>query len=152
MVPVPTSLCSFQWICRWPCTSVIPWLCVSSGMCESCVYAGDWGLFSSFTPTLHAPRHWDRSVCSRIGELYTTENKTGGYRSAVAVRPNTPLPSILRITPQFFSSLVPRTGSTQAAAQTAKGLQLAKMQTYPTPSGFGHRECSDGPVSVLFCS
>lgn len=26
------------------------------------------------------------------------------------------------------------------------------MQTYPTPSGFGYRECSDGPVSVPFCS
>lgn len=107
-----------------------------------------WGAFFSFTPTLHAPHHWDRSVCSS----YTTEKKTGGYRSAVSVRPNIPLPCILRITPRFFPSLVPSTGSTQAGAQTVKALRLGKMQTYPTPSGFGHRECSDGPVSVLFCS
>lgn len=145
-VPIPTSLTGFQWICRRPCTSVIPWLCVCSGMCEPCVYAGGGGFFSN------APHHWDRSVCSRIGKHYTSEKKTGGYRRAVPVRPNTPTSLYFTYHPPILFFPGPSTISTQAGAQTAKALRLGKMQTYPTPSGFGHRECSDGPVSVLFCS
>lgn len=106
--------------------------------------------FFSFTHILHAPHHWYRSDCSQRGKHYTTEKKTRGYVGAVLIRPNTP-PTSLYFTyhtppPQFFSSLLANTGSTQAGAQTSKALRLGKMQTYPTPSGFGRRECSDGLV------